>query len=222
MNTLLFVVIPYLAAAFAIGGSIYRYSVDRFSVSSRSSQLLENRALFWGSVPWHYGIVIILGVHIIAGLIPGGWDRLMGAPWRVYLFELVGMALAAGALVGLLILTGRRLGVGRIRSTSRALDWLVLAVLLVQVGLGLYTAFAVRWGGTWYPQTAVPWLRSLVTFRPDPGTIVNLPVLVRAHFLVAFLFIALLPFTRLIHIFTFPLGYLWRPWQVLIRYRRIT
>ncbi len=49
----LFAVFPYLCLSLAIVGSIGRYVSDRFSYSSLSSQFLEIRQLFWGSVAWH-------------------------------------------------------------------------------------------------------------------------------------------------------------------------
>ena len=57
-NTILYAVIPYLAVAIAVVGGIWRYRTDRFSYSSQSSQFLESRTLFWGSVAWHYGILL--------------------------------------------------------------------------------------------------------------------------------------------------------------------
>jgi len=59
-DLMLFAVFPYVALALAIVVSFYRYATDRFSYSSLSSQFLENRVLFWGSVPWHYGILFVL------------------------------------------------------------------------------------------------------------------------------------------------------------------
>jgi len=71
-----FAVFPYVALAVAVGGGVYRYANAQFSFSSLSSQFLENRALFWGSVAWHYGIVLILLAHLAALLFPGSWGRL--------------------------------------------------------------------------------------------------------------------------------------------------
>ena len=53
MDAFWFIAFPYLALVLAIGVGIYRYHANRYSYSSLSSQLLENRKLFWGSVPWH-------------------------------------------------------------------------------------------------------------------------------------------------------------------------
>ena len=71
VDIVLFAAFPYVAVVLAVVVAIYRYSSDRYSYSSFSSQFLENRTLFWGSVPWHFGIIIILLAHVAALLIPG-------------------------------------------------------------------------------------------------------------------------------------------------------
>ena len=58
MDAFLFIALPYMALVLAIGVGIYRYVTNRYTYSSLSSQILENRKLFWGSVPWHYGITL--------------------------------------------------------------------------------------------------------------------------------------------------------------------
>lgn len=216
MNSFLFIAVPYLAVAVAVGGGIVRYRTDRFSFSSQSSQFLENRVLFWGSNAWHYGILLILGAHIAAFAIPGSWSRLLGSTTRLYVLEATGIGLAFLAGFGLLLLIGRRLVNRRIlRVTSRG-DLLLLAALLFQVGTGLYVAIAYRWGGAWYPHVAVPWLRSLFELHPKIDAIAAMPWPVKLHAVGGFSLLVLFPYTRLVHVVTYPLGYLWRPYQVVI------
>ena len=88
----LFGVFPYLAAALAIGGTVYRYRTSAQGITSRSSQLLEGRLLFWGSLPWHYAIVLVLLAHILAALFPGAWGALLGSPGRLVVLEVTGSA----------------------------------------------------------------------------------------------------------------------------------
>ena len=222
MNTFLFIGIPYLAVAVAVLGSVVRYRTDRFSISSQSSQFLENRVLFWGSNAWHYGILLILGAHVVAFAAPGSWSRLLGGSTRLYVLEVTGFGLAFLAGFGLLLLIGRRLVNRRIfRVTSKA-DWLLLAVLLFQVATGLYVSLAYRWGGAWYPHTAVPWLRSLVVLHPKIDTMAGMPWPVKLHAVGAFSLFVIFPYTRLVHAVTYPLAYLWRPYQLVIWNRRAT
>jgi nitrate reductase gamma subunit len=189
-------------------------------VSTHSSQFLENRALFWGSNAWHWAIILILGAHLAPLVAPGWWSRLLGSTTRLYVLEVTGIALAFLAGFGLLVLIFRRLlNEKLIRVTSYG-DWLVLGVLLFQVAIGAYIAISYRWGGAWYPHTVVPWLRSLITLQPDASTMTVLPWPVKAHAVSAFALVALFPYTRLVHIVTYPIAYLWRPYQVVLWNRR--
>ncbi|MBT1074430.1 respiratory nitrate reductase subunit gamma [Geobacter grbiciae] len=216
VDTFLYIVFPYVALVLAVTGGIYRYFGDRFSFSSLSSQFLEHRMLFWGVVPWHYGIVSILLAHLLASIVPGWWSSLLSGPNRLATLELIGMSLGLLTLTGLIILVFRRLVNAKARAVTSIMDWLLLGPLFLQVALGVYIAFSYRWGSLWYLHTAVPWLRSLALLNADSATVVHLPLAVKFHFVNGFILILLFPFTRLVHIFTFPVRYLWRPWQVVI------
>ena len=87
MQNFFFIAFPYIALILAIGVGLYRYFSHRFTYSSLSSQLLENRHLFWGSVSWHYGITLILVAHIIALVVSAGGR---GGAWRCHAPRRVG------------------------------------------------------------------------------------------------------------------------------------
>lgn len=218
-DQVLFVAWPYVAVAICVGGGIYRYKQDRFSYSSFSSQFLENRGSFF-SIPWHYGIILILGAHVIAALVPGLWQQVLGDNSRIVVLEITGLALAMLAIIGLTVLVLRRLVNSKVGHVTSVMDWIVLLVLLAQVFLGFWVALYYRWGSDWYLRTAVPWLVSLAKFKPDTQYVTVLPWVVKAHMVGGFLIIALFPFTRLVHIVTYPLSYLWRPYQLVIWNRR--
>jgi nitrate reductase gamma subunit len=220
LDAVWFIAFPYVAVILAVGGGLYRYFTDRFSYSSFSSQFLENRRLFWGSVPWHYGIILVLAAHLLALIFPGAWGGLLAAPLRLYVLEVTGMALAVMSIAGLAWLLARRLTNARVSAVTTALDWLVVVALLVQVILGFGVAFFFRWGSGWYLNTAVPWLVSLALFNPQIQTVAVLPLWVKLHMLGGFFIIAIFPFTRLVHLVTFPITYLWRPPQVVLWNRR--
>ncbi len=209
-----------VTVALAVAVGLYRYFLDRFSYSSISSQFLENRTLFWGSVPWHYGVILVLTAHLLAALFPAQWGDLISDQTRLYILELTGLALALMAIIGLTLLVLRRITNARAFKVTTLLDWILLADLLLQVILGFWVALFYRWGSDWYLHTAVPWLYSLATFNPQIQYVTVLPLVVQLHFLNAFLITALFPFTRLVHFVTFPITYLWRPYQVVIWNRR--
>jgi nitrate reductase gamma subunit len=219
-NTFLYAVIPYLAVGIAIVGGIARYRIDRFSYSSQSSQFLESRALFFGSVAWHYGILLVLGAHVVALVFWDQWATVVSEPTRLYSLEVAGLALSLLAFFGLALLIGRRLTSRRVRAVTTPMDWVLLVFLFVQVGLGIWVALGYRWGSDWYVHTVVPWLISLFKLNPKTEYVAVLPAVVKAHAVVGFGIIALFPFTRLVHVVTVPLTYLYRPYQVFVWNRR--
>lgn len=217
MNSVLFIVLPYVALTLAIVGGIYRYATDRFSYSSLSSQVLESRKLFWGSVPWHYGIVPILLAHLFAGVFPAAAAHILGGPIRLLILELIGWSLGLLTIFGIIVLIARRLPPTSLaRAATSPMDWILLGVLLVQVVTGVGIALFQRWGSLWYLSTAVPWFWSIVALQPNPSTVAMLPGFTQLHMALGFFIILLFPFTRLVHIVTVPVTYLWRPYQVVI------
>ncbi|MDM8558924.1 respiratory nitrate reductase subunit gamma [Candidatus Parabeggiatoa sp. HSG14] len=219
-DLLIFGFFPYLCIIIAIVGSIWRYSSDRFSYSSLSSQFLENRQLFWGSVAWHYGILAVLTVHLVGFLFPKTILLWNTEPMRLYIMETTGFTLALFALVGLVMLIIRRFSSARIRTVTSKMDAVLLTVLLVQVATGVFTAMFYRWGSSWYAAYAVPYLWSILLFKPDVTLVQNLPWVMHVHILNAFVMILLIPFTRLVHFLAVPFEYMWRPHQVVIWNRR--
>lgn len=221
MDAFLFIAFPYVALILAIGVGIYRNVKRPYTYSSLSSEVLENRKLFWGSVPFHYGLVFILLAHLLAALFPGAAAWILGAQIRRLVLEVTGMALGLYTFFGLVVLIMRRLAPrSLVQTVTSYMDGVILFVLLIQIGSGIAVAIFERWGGLWYLQTAVPWFWSLADLHPNISTVATLPPFVKLHFLTGFVLILLFPFSRLVHLVMFPIQYLWRPHQVVIWYRR--
>ncbi len=219
-NELLFVVLPYLVMTIFFLGTIMRYRKAPFTYSSLSSQFLENREHFWALVPFHFGIITILTGHVVAFLVPRQVLLWNSRPLRLYLLEVSALAFALLALVGITAAIHRRLTFSKIREVTTPLDWIVFALLFVQVLSGIMVAAFHPWGSSWFAAILTPYLWSLVTFTPDIGYIVGLPLLIKAHVMLAYVLIGLSPFTRLVHILVVPNPYLWRRPQVVRWYRR--
>jgi nitrate reductase gamma subunit len=209
----LFGVFPYVAVAIFVVGIGWRFRTARATVGTRSSQTLEDRLLFWASVPWHYAILLILAAHLGAVLLPGVWAALLGEPTRLAALEVTGIALGLWAVASCALMLYRRATNARLRAVTTPIDWMVIALLLVQVGTGVAIAMTLRWGSVWYLHTAVPWLHSLAALSPEVEHAAMLPAVVKVHAVSAFLLLAVVPFSRLVHAITVPVHYLWRPYQ---------
>lgn len=219
IDMILFGVFPYVAVALAVAVGVYRYCFDRYSYSSQSSQFLESKALFWGSVPWHYAILLILLAHFLAFLFPGAWGALLGEPGRLYFLEVSGIVLGVVTTLAMIVLLTRRASNNRIVAVTTRIDWVLLVALLLQVITGVYISVTLRWGGFWYVHTVSPWLWSLVGFSPKVQYLADMPFVVKLHAFNAFFLVALFPFSRLVHVVSIPLSYLGRPYQLVVWYR---
>ncbi|MCF8460983.1 MAG: respiratory nitrate reductase subunit gamma [Flavobacteriales bacterium] len=216
LNTLMFAAFPYICLLIFVIGSIYRYMNRGFQVSSLSSEFLERKKLFWGSQPFHWGLLVIFFGHLIAFLFPSSVLAWNGEPVRLLILEVSSFAFALAGLAGLLLLIKRRLGNTRILIVSNKMDMLVYAVLITQIVTGLGVAFFVRWGSSWFAAVLTPYLRSVFALNPDIAAVSAMPWLVQLHIISAFFMIAIIPFTRFVHFLVAPVDYLWRGYQLVI------
>lgn len=220
LDMLLFGILPYVAMFTLLLVSIQRYRGRAFTYSSLSSQFLENREHFYGLVPFHYGILIVLAGHAVAFLVPQGVLLWNSRPLRLYVLEVSALAFGLLTLVGLLVIILRRLTHPPVKVVTSWADWVVLALLLVQVLSGVYIAIAFPWGSSWFASIAAPYLWSLLRLAPDLAAVGALPFWVKVHIANAFFLILFFPFTRLVHVLVVPNPYLWRKPQVVRWYRR--
>lgn len=218
LNNVVFVVLPYVALALVILVTPYRYCANRLTWSAYSTQFLERETLFWGINPWHYGIIPLLAAHFIGLIAPGPLKAFLGNQNHLVVIESVGLALGLFALFGCLLLLLRRVNAPLLKQVTFATDWIVLYLLLAQTLTGVYIATFMRWGSQWYLHTAVPYLWSLATFTPQIDYVADFPLVFKLHVAGAFLIVALLPFTKLVHLLYVPFRYLTEP-PILYRWR---
>lgn len=217
INTLIFLVLPYVAILIFLIGSIYRYKSKGFSVSSLSSQFLEGKKLFWGSQPFHWGLFMLFFGHLIAFLFPRAVLAWNGMPMRLLILEITSFAFGLCALLGLLLLVLRRLTVRRVQIVTSKMDVVVYVVLLTQIISGLLVAYHNRWGSSWFASFVTPYLRSIFVFDPQIDAIAGVNSLsLKVHVVSAFSIIAIIPFTRFVHFLVYPVDYLWRSYQQVI------
>lgn len=216
LNLFFFVGLPYMALFVCGAGVIYRYRRKGFTVSSLSSQFLEGKSLFWGTVPFHLGILVVFFGHLTAFLFPRTTLAWNSVPVRLIILEVTAFTFGLTVLIGLGSLFYRRLTNWRIRAVTTTMDIVLEVLLLAQVVLGLWIALGYRWGASWFAADLSPYLWSLFTFSPETGAVFALPWVIKAHIVGAFTIILIVPFTRLIHFFVAPLHYITRPYQQVI------
>jgi nitrate reductase gamma subunit len=215
LDLLLFAVLPYVAVAIAIVATFERYARHQSTVTSMSSQFLENRLHFWALVPFHAGILLVLLGHVVAFLIPSSVLAWNASLLRLLVLESLGLTgglLAAGGLLATIV---RRLRIAPLRRGTHAVDWVVYGVLALQLAGGVLIALVYPWGSSWFAAAAVPYLRSLVVLQPDVPLAAAMPVLAQLHIAGTWLLVALFGFSKLVHIIAVPNSYLWRAPQVV-------
>ena len=219
IDVLLFAVLPYVALALFVWGNIDRYRRRPYTLSTGSSQFLENREHFWTVVPFHYGIIVVMLAHLAAVLLPGTILAWNAEPLRLYLLEGTGLVFGLLATLGFAGVVFRRLTVETVRVTTQPSDWTVYTILLVQLVTGVSVAVMYTWGSAWSAGTLTPYLWSLALLQPDITLVSAMPVLIKLHVVGAFLLIAVFPFSRLVHIAYIPNTYFVRRPQVVRWYR---
>lgn len=221
LNTVLFGLYPYVAISVFLVGSLLRFDREQYTWRSGSSQLLRRRLLVVGSNCFHVGVLAILAGHFVGllmpdpivaavGLSPGGHQLLaMGA----------GGVFGIVCFVGMTLLIYRRLSDPRIRATSSAMDITILLLLYAQLILGLSTIFVSAQhldGGEMLKLSG--WAQHLVTLRPDAAQrIIDVPVVYKLHILLGLTIFLVFPFSRLVHIWSAPVGYVGRRYQIVRR-----
>ncbi len=214
-----FGIYPYISLSILLLGSLYRYFRDPYGWNSRSSELLQkDAALKYGAVLFHYGIILSLLGHVAGLLVPQSLYSAIGFTEEYHLALAVysGIAFGVAAVAGLLLLTWRRLSEKRVFTNSSPADLITLALLLIVAGLGTYNVTFAPYGNVLHD--IAPWLRSIFVFAPAPELLAPVPLTYKAHFLAVWTLFAFYPFSRLVHITSAPVTYLYRVY-ILFRKR---
>lgn len=218
MTTLLWLTVPYVAFTSFLLGHLWRYRHDQFGWTTRSSQLYESRLLRLGSPLFHFGLLAVLGGHVIGILIPASWTAAVGVSESAYQLASVSLGVLSGlaTIVGLAILLYRRITVPAVRKATTRIDKIMYTLLAAAITTGMLNTVGSNLigGGYNYRETVSPWFRSLFTLAPQPELMAATPLSFQIHNLVVLVLLAIWPYTRLVHVFSAPLGYLTRPYVV--------
>jgi len=224
MHEFLFGIYPYIALTVLILGSIARYERDPFTWKTSSSQLLRRKQLVIGSSLFHVGVLVIFFGHLVGLLTPiQVFDALgIGHGFKQVLAVVAGGIAGIMALVGGLMLFHRRWTDPRIRKTSSFADIAILALLLIQLVLGLGTIFISLQHLDGHEMTTfMAWALGIFTFDGQAASYISEAALIfKIHLFLGLTIFLLFPFTRLVHMLSVPLRYITRPGYQIVRSRR--
>lgn len=221
MNQFLWVIFPYMCMVVFVVGHIFRYQYDQFGWTAKSSEFIEKRQLMIGSFLFHIGIIPVFLGHVSGLIIPKTWTRAVGVSDHVYHMGAVWVGGFFGivTLVGMFMLTWRRISIKTVRKLSSTSDLVVNVLLLFIVFIGVYSSLVTNnvVAGFDYRDNISVWFRTLFSFQPNGNLMNGVPVSFKLHILTGFAIFALWPFTRLVHVWSVPLNYVGRSY---ILYRR--
>jgi nitrate reductase gamma subunit len=221
MNRLLFGVYPYVAISIFLVGSLVRFEREQYTWRSGSSQLLRRKLLSVGSNCFHIGVLAILGGHFVGLLTPPEWYHAVGltSAAKQMLAMVAGGVAGALAIFGLSLLLYRRLSDARIRATSSRMDIAILLLLYAQLTIGLISIHfsAQHLDGSEMLKLS-GWAQHIVTLRPDAADLLaDVDPVFKLHILLGLTIFLIFPFSRLVHIWSAPVGYVGRSYQVVRR-----
>lgn len=221
LHNFLYGVYPYIALSVFLLGSWLRFDREQYTWKSDSSQLLSKANLRLGSNLFHIGILAIFGGHFVGLLTPHAWFQAMGVSDMQHQM----IAIWAGSIFGTMCLVGgvilwlRRLFNARVSAASRGTDKFILTWLLITLIIGLST-IPVSIGHANHNDPGVmialaEWVQSIVYLRPNPALLENVDTVFKVHLFFGMSVFLLFPFTRLVHIWSAPFGYVGRPYQIV-------
>ncbi len=227
INFIIFGIMPYAALTILVVGCIARYDRDQYTWKSSSSQLLKRKQLIWGSILFHVGIITIFFGHLVGLFTPVWVLDALGVPYALkqWMAVIIGGPAGIAALIGASLLMHRRLTEPRIRATSSWMDITIMALIWLQLAIGLLTITQTlqHMDGSEMVRF-MTWSQSIITWNINAWvTVIDVHWLYKLHIFLGLIITALFPFSRLVHMlsgFAAPFRYLMRPGYQIVRSRR--
>ncbi len=224
VNTLLFGIYPYVALVVLAVGSVIRYDREPYTWRTGSSQLLRRRQLMWGSLLFHIGVLLIFAGHLVGLLTPLAVWEMLGVTHGTKQMIAIVLGGVAGAMgiVGATMLVHRRFFDARIRRNSSFTDSLIILILWVQLALGLLTIrVSMQHLDGEEMVKFMHWAQGIFTFDPQAASYVaDADLVFKLHITLGLTIFVLFPFSRLVHMLSAPVRYIWRPGYQVVRTRR--
>lgn len=218
INSFFFDIYPYITGAVFLIGSWIRYDYGQYSWRAGSSQMLDKKGMRLASNLFHLGILGIFAGHFLGMLTPHWmYESFLSVEVKQKMAMLGGGTCGVMMLIGGVMLLKRRLTNPRIRATTSGTDILILALLVVQVCLGLLTIpFSAQHMDGSEMMKLVAWAQSVVTFRSGAADhLEGVAFVFKLHIVLGMTLFVLFPFSRLVHIWSVPVEYLTRRYQLV-------
>lgn len=220
-DNLAFGVLPYVGMLLFFFVPVYRAYKGQvqwsargdFQWTTRASGFFGRPMMGGGSLALHWGIFILFAGHVV-GLVGGYLGRLD----MIEVFHWVGLASGLLFGYGILVALLRRIVNPEMRAMSTAEDYAILTFLFVIPALALYQVIFPQVFGL--SAVVGPWLVSIYTLSPDVGLMAGATLLTKIHIIIATIFFAYFPFTKLVHLWSYPFGYITRPYIAVRSYLR--
>jgi nitrate reductase gamma subunit len=175
-------------------------------------------------VLFHVGVLIVFFGHLVGLLTPISVFEFFGISheFKQLMAIIVGGVAGVMALAGAALLLHRRLFDARIRVTSSFADIGILVLLFLQLLLGLST-IPLSLGHLDGSEMVkfMAWAQGIFTF--DSGAafyIADVSPVFKLHLFLGLTILLLFPFTRLVHMLSAPVRYIWRPGYQVVRARQ--
>jgi len=226
INELLFGLYPYLAGTVFIVGSVVRFEFAQYTWRAGSSQMFtaRSRQFIFGNRLFHIGILFLFFGHLVGLLTPPEAYHLLGldAATKQKTAMTAGGIFGVICIIGMSMLLHRRMTGQRVRATSSQGDIFILWLLFIQVTVGLLTIFI----SAQHPDGSVmillsDWAQRIVTFREGAAAAVQgVHWVYKLHLFLGITMFLVFPFTRLVHVWSAPLSYIGRAYQI-VRQKRM-
>ncbi len=228
-NNFFFIGLPYITIILFFGGIIYRGfsgimsgyrgtwdwgSRGDYYWTTRSTGFFGRASIGPAALCLHWGIIILFFAHVI-GLVGGAYNL---ASW-VDVFRWSGLGAGIMLFYGLIWALWRRMTIPQVKAMSSSDDYIVLLFLILISGFGLWQSAVEMVFGIAY--SAGPWLGSILKLQPDAAMIAGAPLVNKLHIITALVFFAYFPFTKLVHVFSYPFGYTTRSFISMRKYRGV-
>lgn len=220
LNNLLFGYYPYVAGTVFLLGSLVRFDMSQYTWKTNSSQIVDSGPRFrLGNNLFHIGVLFLFFGHLLGLLTPHSWEDALGIQPGFHQI----VAMTSGGIFGVCAVAGgailihRRLTNPRVRAQSSQMDIPIIIILFIQLLLGLGTIpFSAQHLDGSEMMLLSNWAQHIVTFRPGAAAFVaTVPWVFKIHLFLGLTIFLLFPFTRLVHIWSAPIWYLGRRFQIV-------